>query len=134
MLAREPEPVPGRCRAVAPAEVDFVLVPGVVFDPEGGRIGYGAGYYDRLLTAWPPPRPPPVAAAFDLAREVSKRSPDSVAAAKRLFNQTWTSSPRATFARERAEQLLLLTLQNTATARNAAFKKVAPVFGGRFLR
>src|SRR4051794_1564886 len=76
----------------------------------------------------------PVAAAHDLAREISKRSPDSVAAAKRLFNRSWTSSPRATFARERAEQLLLLTLKNTSTARNAAFKKIAPVFGGRFLR
>ncbi|MFL6171293.1 MAG: enoyl-CoA hydratase, partial [Marmoricola sp.] len=60
--------------------------------------------------------------------------PDSVAAAKRLFNSTWTSSPRATFARERAEQLLLLSLRNTAAARSAAFKKVAPVFGARFLR
>ncbi|MFL6105881.1 MAG: crotonase/enoyl-CoA hydratase family protein [Marmoricola sp.] len=76
----------------------------------------------------------PVAAAFDLARDISKRSPDSVAAAKRLFNSTWTSSPRATFARERAEQLLLLSLRNTAAARSAAFKKVAPVFGARFLR
>src|SRR4051794_23573888 len=76
----------------------------------------------------------PVAAAHDLAREISKRSPDSVAAAKRLFNRSWTSSSRATFARERAEQLLLLTLKNTSTARNAAFKKIAPVFGGRFLR
>jgi enoyl-CoA hydratase/carnithine racemase len=76
----------------------------------------------------------PVAAALDLAREISNRSPDSVAAAKRLFNSTWTSTPRATFARERAEQLLLLTLMNTAAARNAAFKKVAPVFGPRFRR
>ena len=76
----------------------------------------------------------PVAAAHDLAREISKRSPDSVAAAKRLFNRTWSSSPRTTFARERAEQLLLLTLRNTAAARDAAFKKVAPVFGPRTVR
>ena len=75
----------------------------------------------------------PVAAAHDLAAEISKRSPDSVAAAKRLFNSTWTASPRATFARERAEQLLLLALKNTAAARNAAFKKMAPVFGPRTL-
>lgn len=30
-------------------EVEIVLVPGLGFDSGGGRIGYGAGYYDRLL-------------------------------------------------------------------------------------
>jgi 5-formyltetrahydrofolate cyclo-ligase len=43
------EPDPARCPPAALEAVDFVLVPGVVFDVEGGRIGYGAGYYDRLL-------------------------------------------------------------------------------------
>ena len=76
----------------------------------------------------------PVVAALDLAHRIAERSPDSVAAAKRLFNKTWTSSPRATFARERAEQLVLLAVRNTAAARNAAFKKVAPTFGPRTLR
>ncbi len=76
----------------------------------------------------------PVVASLDLAHRIAERSPDQVAAAKRLFNSSWTSSPRATFARERAEQLLLLGLANTAAARNAAFKKVSPVFGNRFVR
>ncbi len=28
----------------------LMLVPGLAFDPQGNRIGYGAGYYDRYLT------------------------------------------------------------------------------------
>ncbi len=73
----------------------------------------------------------PVAAATAFARQLAGRSPDALAAAKRLFNDTWTASPRRTFARERLEQAFLLAARNTKVAREAAFAKVAPAFGPR---
>lgn len=43
-------PEPARdCPEVAPAQVEWVLVPGLAFDESCYRIGRGAGHYDRLL-------------------------------------------------------------------------------------
>jgi 5-formyltetrahydrofolate cyclo-ligase len=43
-----PEP-DARCPVVAPEEVELFLLPGLAFDPEGHRLGYGRGYFDRVL-------------------------------------------------------------------------------------
>ena len=44
-----PEPIADG--PVADDEMALVLMPGLAFDPEGHRIGYGGGFYDRYLAA-----------------------------------------------------------------------------------
>jgi 5-formyltetrahydrofolate cyclo-ligase len=46
---RIPEPDPERCKRVTLSDVDFALVPALLADPHGYRLGYGAGYFDGLL-------------------------------------------------------------------------------------
>jgi 5-formyltetrahydrofolate cyclo-ligase len=50
---------------IAPAkldDLDIIIVPGAAFDEQGNRLGYGAGFYDKLLSVF---KKPTVALAFE---------------------------------------------------------------------
>jgi enoyl-CoA hydratase/carnithine racemase len=76
----------------------------------------------------------PVKAATAFAESLLTKSPDALAAAKRLIDGALTSSARRTFARERWEQVRLLRLPNTGILRRAVLKKQTPEFRPRARR
>ena len=40
---------PSAGELIPPNQIDMVLAPGLVFDRNGHRVGYGKGFYDRFL-------------------------------------------------------------------------------------
>ena len=56
-----PEPIADG--PVADDETALVLMPGLAFDPQGNRMGYGGGFYDKFLAA--EPNHPTLALCYD---------------------------------------------------------------------
>lgn len=70
----------------------------------------------------------PLKDALLLVEKISTRSPDSVAASKKLLNETRRSRPRRAFRIERSLQLGMFLTKNSGIARAANFAKKAPEF------
>ncbi|ACL06074.1 5-formyltetrahydrofolate cyclo-ligase [Desulfatibacillum aliphaticivorans] len=47
------EPDPKICKPVPLRFIELAIIPGVAFDERGGRVGYGEGYYDKLIPLLP---------------------------------------------------------------------------------
>jgi len=59
-----PEPEVSEGRRFSAEDLDLMIVPGVAFGWKGERIGYGGGYYDRLIHRIKR-RPPLIAIAYE---------------------------------------------------------------------
>lgn len=73
----------------------------------------------------------PQAKALELAQEISGRSPDAVAAAKRLYQGVWSRGARASLLAERLLQAPLLAGKNFRVATAAYAQKTRPKFHRR---
>lgn len=60
-----PEPQEKGGQPVKVEELGFIIVPGLVFDHRGYRLGYGKGYYDRFLSRLSGRKIPSAGLAFD---------------------------------------------------------------------
>lgn len=77
-----PEPGIKDNRRVELNDIDLIIIPGAGFDEKGNRIGYGGGYYDRLLSGIrkrnllpDDPHPSPMLIALAFEEQIVKEIP-----------------------------------------------------------
>ncbi len=87
----EPEKSADRLFTAQRAENEkaLILVPGAVFDRERGRMGYGKGFYDRYLAAFPALYSAALAFSCQIAKKVPiephDRKPDMIVTEKGII-------------------------------------------------
>jgi len=59
------EPITSLCKPAKISDIDLVVVPGVSFDKNLNRLGYGGGYYDKILS-YLPQKVKKIALCFDI--------------------------------------------------------------------
>lgn len=89
----------------------------VVSGEEAVALGLASGVADD-----------PLKPALELVDAIVARSPDSVAATKKLLNQVRLGGLRSAFRRERLYQLRMFRSPNTVIARKAGLKREHPEF------
>lgn len=86
------EPMPGLCPEAHAGSIEFLLAPGVAFTPACDRLGYGGGFYDRLIAGFSA-APFFVAAAFalqilpELPVTATDRALDLVVTEERVYSR-----------------------------------------------
>jgi 5-formyltetrahydrofolate cyclo-ligase len=79
------EPIISKTRFVSHEDINLLVVPGIVFDKRGFRIGYGGGYYDRYLVDYKNDTLS-LAFEFQIVDEIPKEKHD--VAVKKLISNT----------------------------------------------
>ena len=95
-----PEPAARKSNERGLNDLDIAIIPGAGFDTEGNRLGYGAGYYDKLMSGITKKGPgvrvqgPPILIALAFEEQIVPRIPsekhdikmDKIITEKRTIN------------------------------------------------